>query len=55
LLAGGMKGAVEAGHLGAARGPFNKSYFSEIEEHKKGKVRHYLHDFDFDRVLTACF
>jgi len=32
-----MRGAAEAGQLGEAWGPSIKSYYSEIEEHKKGK------------------
>jgi hypothetical protein len=36
LLAAIMgRGAVEAGQLGKAWGPSNKSYHSEIEEHEK--------------------
>ena len=45
LLAGTMRGAVEAGQLGEAWGPSNKSYCSEIEEHKKRQMF----------VLFTCF
>jgi hypothetical protein len=51
-----MRGAVEAGQMGEAWGPSNKSYCSEIEQlKKKTNVRLYLHDFNFDRVFTACY
>jgi len=42
LPAGTMRGAVEAGQLGEAWGPSNKSYYSEIEEHKKMFVVIYM-------------